>query len=260
MAKRLVFVAWLVCAVLAVRASAQGGVEEVESCMRANLPERTSVQTGKLRSTGPAGSQRTLDGKIYWKRSPQDLSQTLIEIEAPADVRGSAYLVLERKDGTDMFVYLPELKRTRRVHPRTVSGSLFGTDFGYEDIQRLQTISGGSRSERLPDSNLDGRPVYVVRSHPAPEDGSAYERIVYSVDKETCVPLRVEFFGAGENLLKVVSADPGTLSRSGKGWIVRSLTVRDVKKETQTELVVDKIELDVELPDRLFTQTNLERR
>ena len=48
-------------------------------------------------------------------------------------------LLLEKKDRMpDQFMYLPELRKVRRVTKRSVAGSMFGTDFSYEDFERFQ--------------------------------------------------------------------------------------------------------------------------
>jgi len=239
------------------------GVDEIEACFRANMPEKTSVQTVKLRSTDRGGGQRTLEAKLYWKRTPEGFSRTLIEIEAPPSDSGSAYLWLERKTGEDMFVYLPELQRVRRIHPRTAAGALFGTDFSYDNVKQFQKISQeGASAERLPDATLEGREVAVVRSFPAGKEGSPplYESIVYFVDRESCIPLKIEFYGAKATLRKIARVDPASITREGEGWVARSVSIRDLGNETESELIVEKIELDAEVSDKVFSVQRLERR
>jgi hypothetical protein len=238
-------------------------VDEIEACFRANMPERTSVQTIKLRSTDRAGGERTLEAKLYWKRTPEGLSRTLIEIEAPPADRGSAYLWLEREEGEDMFVYLPELQRVRRIHPRTAAGSLFGTDFSYDDVQRMQTISAEQApAERLPDVTLEGREVWVVQSFPVGTEllPPRYEKIVYFVDRESCIPLKIELYGVGAQLEKVAQVDPRSIAREGKGWMARSVSMRDLRNGTESQIIVEKIELDAKVSDRVFSLQRLERR
>lgn len=238
-------------------------VDEIEACIRANMPEKTSVLTVALRSTDRSGGERTLEAKFYWKRTAEGLSRTLIEIEAPPSDKGSAYLWLERRTGEDMFVYLPELQRVRRIHPRTASGSLFGTDFSYEDVQHMQRISPERTSaERLPDATLEGREVSVLRTVPASTDElpPRYQSIVYFVDRESCIPLKIELYGARDTLQKVAQADPATITREGEGWVARSVSIRDLENETESQIIVEKIELDAEVHDKVFSLRRLERR
>jgi hypothetical protein len=242
-------------------APAAEGVAELEACMRANLPALSSVQTVALRHVDRTGGERTLEAEIFWKRTVEGLSRVRIQVHAPVDDRGSAYLLRENATGDpEMFVYLPEVGKPRRIHPSGASGSLFGTDFTYEDVGRMQDLGGGGGSERLPDSTLGDARVAVVAVTLAPEAASSYSRIVYQVDAERCVPLRVEFHDAGGALAKRLVADPAKITREGRGWLVRAVVLEDLQNETKTELVVREIDVEADVPDRLFSSADLARR
>ena len=236
------------------------GVEPVDKCMRDNLPERTSKQTIDLISTDRTGGTRTLNAEIHWQQDEKSLARTLMEVEAPPADRGSRYLWLEHENRNDTWVCLPELQRVRRIHESSGEGSLFGSDFSYEDVQHMQRISKNGASRRLPDTTLGEREVYIVHADITGEEDSAYDHIVYSIDKETCLPLQIEFFDTPENRLKLLKSDPESFTREGDGWVARSVTMQNLAGETASELKVEKIEVDVEVPDRMFTLSYLERR
>ncbi len=233
--------------------------EQVERCIRDNLPQKGSIQRLTLQAVDRTGGERTLKGSLYWKRGEADRSKVLLRLEAPPDLRGSSYLLLEQEGAVEVFVYLPDLKRVRRVAPHAMSGSLFGTDFSYEDFRRLQRLAKGAELERLPDATLADQPVHVLAITPPPEDRSVYERIVAHVHRETCVPIQIEFYERGEQPRKVVTADPSQISREGGSWMPHAIRVRDLKENTETRLSVERIEVDPELPDRLFTSSALAR-
>jgi hypothetical protein len=245
---------------MAATDSATQGVAEVESCVNRNFPKKTSVQTLQFRSVDRTGNERRVDGKLYWKRFPDGLSGTLIEIEAPPDVRGSAYLIREREHGEDSFVYIPEQRRVRRISSKAISGSLFGTDFTYEDFRNFQKLAGKLDAKRLADARVGQRAVYVLEALLPPEGGSAYERVVFSVDQGTCVPLKIESYEPGDRLRKVLRTDPEAISRESNVWVARSLTLQDLRDQTRTRLLVEKVEIDVDLSDRLFSEVQLGRK
>jgi outer membrane lipoprotein-sorting protein len=241
-------------------ARAGPGEDEVEQCVRRNLPGKGSIQTVSLVSVDRTGAERVLAGKLYWKRVEGNLSNTLLRVEAPPDMRNSAYLLLEtEKDKLEVFVYLPELERVRRITAHAMAGSLFGTNFSYEDFRRLGRVATEAGRERLPDAVHQGRPVYVLAVTPPAEDGSSYQRIVARIDRETCVPLEVAFYEQGDEPRKVVTVDSADVSRQGSIWVPLKASVRDLKEETETRLVVKKVEIDPELPDHLFRQSTLAR-
>jgi outer membrane lipoprotein-sorting protein len=235
-------------------------VDEIRGCMEQNVPERASIQEVVMRTFDRVGGERSFEAKVYWKRGEEGMSKLLLRVEAPPDLRGAAYLALEREGGVDMFSYLPELQRVRGINARSVSGSLFGTDFTYEDFQRLQDFGARSTVERLPDAEVDGRSVHVLAARPDEGSGSAYERIVSFVDQETCVLLQAEFFEGGKEPRRRLIADNSSLSRHGEIWVAQKLTMKDLRDGGETRLELNKIELDPEIPDRRFSQARLGRR
>jgi hypothetical protein len=236
------------------------GVQPIDACMRNNLPEKTSKQTVDLTSTDRTGGTRTLKAKIHWQQSEGNLARTLMEVEAPPTDRGSRYLWLEAEDRNDTWVCLPELQRVRRIHPSSGEGALFGSEFSYEDVQHIQRISKDGASKRLPDSTLLERDVYVVHADTSGQEGSSYHHIVYSIDKESCLPLQIDFYDTAENVRKRMTSDPESFTQQGDGWVARSVVMNNLAGETTSELEVLKIEVDAEFSERMFTLAHLERR
>jgi hypothetical protein len=236
-----------------------GDLGPVEECMRRNLPERASVRGISLLSVDRTGSQRKLTGKLYWKRWSADRSGLLMRLDSPPDVRRSSYLVLQDGHQEQMFVYLPNMQRVRRIHPDTASGSLFGTDFSYSDLRYLQMLESIVISERLEDGVVGERPAYHVRMRAKPGEKSPYDRVDAMIDQETCVPLQIEFFGSNGSLEKRLTTPVDSLTREGAIWVARSVALRDLRNETSTSLDVDRIDVEGDVSDRLFTVTRLER-
>ena len=240
--------------------AAAGDLGPVEECTKRNAPTKASLREISLVSVDRTGGERKLVGKLYYKRRAEKQTGLLMRFDEPPDVRGSSYLMTKKASGEEeMFVYLPDIERVRRIHPDTASGSLFGTDFSYEDLKYLQMLESITLSERLPDGDVSGRPAYRVRVSAKPGERSAYDHVDTWVDKETCLPLRIDFFGDDDELMKQLTTDLDTLSQEGSVWIARSVTLRDLRNETSTNLEVDGVEMDGKVPDRLFTLSNLER-
>ncbi len=235
-------------------------VEEIDACIRANRPKQTSVATLTFRTKDRVGSVTEKSGTLNWKKFDDGLSRVVLRFHYPNNLRGSAILLIEKREKVpEMFMCLPALQKVRRVTTRMVSSSMFGTDFSYEDFQRLQGYSESLTSRRLEDAVFDGRPVYVVERKFADDSGSAYDRIVDYVDSETCVPLKTESHESGGRLRKVLSADPAKLERIGGLWVPRSIVMRDLLDETETSLDVEKIEIDERVSRKALTKTDLER-
>jgi hypothetical protein len=250
--------AWSALA-LALPASGLETAEEIRRCVQDNLPERTSRQQIELTSEDRAGGRRTLEARLYWKREDDEATRVHIRVESPVDLRDSTYLVIEKPDDDEMFMYLPRLQKVRRITSGMLSDQLWGTDFSYEDIKQLQGITVDGASERLPDTEIGGRPAWVLAIVPSGDEPSSYERIVSAVDRETCVTLRTEFFERGDTPRKVLEADPEEIRRVGERWVGHRFEMRDVRDQTRSWLVIRKIANDVSIPANLFNPTLLGR-
>jgi len=249
-------VAWLAGAPAALAAELGPGAEEVQRCVDRNLPERTARQTVVFVRRDRAGNERRIDATVWWKRDGEDRSRVLARVEAPPDERGTGFLMLEGDDGAELFSYLPELGRVRRVTSRSAS-SFLGTDLSFEDVEELQSMASRSRVERLPDATVAGRPVYVLAGTPEAGSQSAYARVVSKIDRETCVSLETSFEGEGGRVLKELVVDFRDVEKQGARWLPRKVRFRNLASESETRLTLEKVEFEVEIPDRLFTQGEL---
>ncbi len=232
--------------------------EEIRECTRGNFPERTSTQDIELVAEDRVGNLRTLKARLHWKRFG-DGSRIRIQVESPEDVRGSTYLVIESSPVDDVFVYLPALRKVRRISTGMMSGQLWGTDFSYEDIKQIQGIMLEGRSERRADASVAGRDAYVLAFTPAPEEGSSYEQIVFSVDQQTCVVLVADFFESHKGPTKTLVTDAEQIVQRGDRFAAREFEMRDLRDETRSWLRVVKVENDVDVPDRIFNPALLGR-
>jgi hypothetical protein len=231
------------------------GVAEVRECAERNLPKRTARQRLVLERVAKGADARRLEATLLWKRGADGLSRVRVTVEAPQAERGTAFLLIEREGEDDMFSYLPEYRRVRRLTSRAVTGSFLGTDLSYEDFQQLQGLADDARVSRLPDAAIGGRPVYVLEGVAGSGAASSGERVRSYFDRESCVLLRAELSGGEkEREVEVAWAD---VERVGEHWVPRRLVLRDLTKGSETRLSIGETEWDIELPDSLFSERDL---
>ena len=238
-----------------------GDVAEVRACIEKNIPVKASQQIVEFVSVDRVGGERVARAKILAKRLDDGLRRVLTRITKPLDMRGSNLLVIETTRGAnDMFLYSPEIRKVKRVTAEQSGGSLFGTDFSYEDFQRWQLLNKPGRQKRLEDNVVADRPVYVLSVEPGAEEGSAYEMIVSFVDKETCVVLKTESYEQGARLRKVFTAAPESIIEEGSVYVASEVVMTDVRDETHTNATIEDLEVDRDIPDREFTISQLSKR
>jgi hypothetical protein len=234
-------------------------LEEIEQCVRDNLPRKSSVQTVVLRSTNRVGDVSESTAEIHWMSFDDGLSKLLLRFSRPLDMRGAGVLLLENKDRSpDTFLYLPEVGQVRRVSSGAAASSLFGTDFSYEDFNRLVGMSGETAKDLGDDAEISGRGAHMITARPTPEADSAYERIVMAVDKETCVVLQTQSYEPGDQLRKVLLTDPAEIKQIGSLWVPHRVTMQDVRDETKTDVIVEEIEVEAKIHRKMFSARELE--
>jgi len=232
--------------------------EVVRSCLEKNLPETSSVQAIELRARDRSGYEQVLQANVYWKRYPEEHNRLLMHFSEPADIRGARFLVIGNEPQNDMYIYMPSLFKVRKITSRHISSSILGTDFSYEDYERLHSMLTDLQAEQYPDDVLDGRPVYVVNSYP--DDTSGYEKIASYIDIETCVTLKTELFERNHQLRKTLDIDPAAIKPVGNIHVPRELVMRDLRDKTETRLLVHEIRTGVELADALFDPAQLKQQ
>ena len=237
--------------------AADRSIEEIQACVKKNLPERSARQDLSLLIRDGTGQEQTIEAELFWKRAEDGRSRVLLRVAAPPDLRGSAFLLIEREGSSDMFSYLPELGKVRRITGRTVSGSLFGSDFSYEDIERLQSLATQAKLEKLADAEVAGRATWVLTAPIPPESGSKYQRVVTFIDQQTCVALKTELMAGPEQVSKEVVIAPDQVKAEGTRFIPREILARSLEGSSETRLRVEKVEFDVALSDSLFSEAAL---
>jgi outer membrane lipoprotein-sorting protein len=236
-----------------------GDPKAINACVAKNFPAKTSIQTLSLKATDRIGSERTIRAVVHWKRADDGKSKVRALFSEPLDIAGSALLMLQTSGPTDVFLYTPALKKTRRISSQAMKGAIYGTDFSFEDFARLQGVGIEQTLTRLPDADLDGRPVHVLEARAPEISESAYRRGVSWIDRETCVPTKVELYEVGDRLRKVLTAPHARVEKHGDSWLPHELVMVDQRDQTRTVLTVEKIEFGAAVPDRTFSLAQLER-
>lgn len=231
---------------------------EVGACMGRNLPAESSVQDVRFVSRDRLGNEREILATLKWKRFENDLARVVIRVEEPEDLRNSAVLLIQREGGADLFTYLPELRKVRRIHSRSLSGNLFGSDFTYADFQLLHGMLEEGAAE-LAEAELDGKAVWVVSQRPAVGEASDYERVVSFVDRGTCLLWKAEMWEAGGRLRKVLRTDLDGVFEEDGVRLPRRVVLEDLKRETSTRLELTRIDLHRKPKRAEFSPSALER-
>lgn len=228
-------------------------VAEITQCSRNNIPKKTAVMELTLTAYGRDGNSRILKAKLFLQRKADGLTQAMLNLRYPPDLRGSSYLVQEKAEGDNAtYVYLPDVQRTRKLAMEDHGSTLWTTDFSYEDVTQIQGLTGKGEVTRLPDAVVQERPVYVLNIKNDPAEASSYESVISFVDQKTCVPLRSEFYGYGHKLRKVMTVKATTIKRTEHYWQPRDVDMKNVVEGTHTTLAISDLHYDSDVARKVF--------
>lgn len=183
--------------------------------------------------------------------------RALARFTAPPDLRDTALLVLEQ-DGRpdDYFLYLPALDRVRRVSGAQRSDSFMGTDLTYEDLERRRVEE--FEDLRSAAGNVSGEVVVLVSARPRQPAG--YERVEFAIAASDASILETRYFAKGSDAPFKVIRFPRDALHEDKGYSVPTrISVSNLRKETETDVTVEMLELDPDVDLRLFTTDALLR-
>ncbi|NHN38210.1 outer membrane lipoprotein-sorting protein [Pseudomaricurvus alcaniphilus] len=121
---------------------------------------------------------------------------------SPRDVEGTAILIHSHGlKPDDQWLYLPAIKRVKRISTRSKSGPFVGSEFAYEDISTWQPEKYGYRF--LKSDRVDDVDCFLVENTPLYED-SGYSKLHEWVDKTIFRPRRIDYFDRKGDLLKTL--------------------------------------------------------
>jgi hypothetical protein len=188
--------------------------------------------------------------------SPDEGDKQKVVFREPPDIKGTALLTHENRTGDDdQWLYLPALRRIKRIASSTKASSFVGSELTYEDLSPRDLSK--YRYKFLRDDTVDGVPVWVVESVPLFKD-SGYSRRELFVQKDNHQTLRVDFYDRKGELLKVARFD-GWSKVDGRWWRARMIGMDNVQTRKSTRLETIERKIGSGLKSRDFTTRALER-
>ncbi len=175
----------------------------------------------------------------------------------PADVKNTSFMNWsydeEGKDD-DQWIYLPALKKTKRISSDSKSDYFMGSDFTYDDLgdrhptQDTHTI--------LREEELNGEACYVVQSTPKDED-YMYSKTITWIIKDKWIGLKKDFYDEDEDLLKTLTVEK---YEDIKGFLIINHTeMKNVQKDHKTVMELKNIKIDTGISNSKFSERMMTR-
>jgi len=174
--------------------------------------------------------------------------------DSPADMKGTLLLTRARVGADDdQWLYLPALKRVKRISSSNKTGAFFGSEFTYEDIAAPEI--GKFTYEYLGTRPCGGRTCLVVARKPAYRN-SGYSKLITWFDSKTYRVERIEYLDRRGKMVKVLGLADYKLYK-GRFWRARTLTMKNLKTGRATVLKYDDWRFGTGLSAATFSKGNL---
>lgn len=251
----LLAAAFAAVAVLALPAQEPSGLEIMQQVYeRPTGADQVSDLTMTL--TNSRGDSRERKLRQMRKQFP-DGEKTIMFFLAPADVKDTSFMSWSweapGKDD-DQWIYLPALKRVKRISSDSKSDYFMGSDFTYDDMGQRHPSEDTHRL--IGTETIDGQSVYRVESMPL-QPGSLYSRTVSWVVKDKWVGLKREFYDARGQHLKTLTVK--RYERIDGYWVLLEFEMQNVQKKHRTTMSLENVAVDRGLDDGLFTERSMMR-
>ena len=183
-----------------------------------------------------------------------DKAQTIFD--TPLDVKGTAFLSFSHIEGQDdQWLYLPALKRVKRIASRNKSGPFLGSEFAFEDLSSFEVEK--NTYNYLRDEEFEGMDTFVVEMKPI-DKYSGYTRMNAWIDKEHYRVHKIDFYDRRDTLLKTLTIVDYKLYKD-KYWRADKQFMVNHKTGKSTDIQIKDLVFDVGLTDSDFNENRLQR-
>jgi outer membrane lipoprotein-sorting protein len=204
------------------------------------------------------GATRSRKISMTTKSYSDGLEKRLIRFIEPADVRGTSMLVVDNKNTSDeMWIYLPALKRTRRIVTSEKGKSFMSSEFTNADMSSPAVSDFEHR--HLDKSGTNNQ--WIIESIPINEDKAdeyGYSRKVSYINIDDNQVQKMEFYNFDNELFKIIEIKSTFPLDNGK-YMVKDMVASNLINDRKSEILFSNISEGVKVDDSFFTVRNLER-
>lgn len=205
------------------------------------------------------GRERVYRMESYSKKNERDETRMFIKFIYPSDIEGTKFLLLEHKDGDDdMWIYLPALRKAKRISAGEKSGAFMGSDFSNYDI-------GGGEYEDweyklLREDTLNGNPVWVVECKAKSREiikKTGYSKVLKWVRKDNYVVILSEHYDKSGELKKKIKVEK--VEKIDDVWFETEMIAENLETGHTSKFLFRNIKTNISIPEKYFNSSYLER-
>ncbi|MEL6867421.1 MAG: outer membrane lipoprotein-sorting protein [Bacteroidota bacterium] len=211
--------------------------------------------TMNLKNANGQSSVRQMINKTLEQQNDGDKS--MIIFNSPRDVKGTSMLTYTHREGPDdQWLFLPSIKRVKRISSNNKSGPFMGSEFAYEDLSSQEVEKYTYQFVKEESTNGDRR-LLVERDPVDPKSGYKKQIVWYNADKGHRIE-KIEFYDRKGALLKTLIYNQYE-QYEGKFWRAAEMVMTNHQTNKETQLLFENYRFKVGFDDNDFSQNSLKR-
>lgn len=230
--------------------------------MVAKVPDTTSQTTMTLTNKSGQKRERKTFGTTKLQGNGID-NMRMTRFLEPTDVKGTVSLLVEHLDkDDDIWIYLPSIKKVRRLISSNKKDSFVGTDFSYGDVIGHKVNEWTHKIVK--EEDVDGKAAYVIESLPRDatiKANTGYSKRMSWIQKDTFVTLKAVIYDEAGELLKEMHYGKFISIDSAKNkWQAGVLEAKNVQTEHSTAIHIDDFKVNTGVKEDYFTTRYMEQQ
>ena len=198
-----------------------------------------------------ANGQENIRKMEFSKLEDKNGDKSLVNFLYPNDIKDTKLLSFEKIGKDDkQWLYLPALKRVKRISSRNKSGSFMASEFSYEDISS-QNYKNYNYSGKADLVNMDGKKYFKIIRFPK-DKNSGYKRQIVYIDSKTFLASYGEYFDRQDRLLKKIYFKK--YQKIAGVYRVVEIHMQNVQNDKSSTLIWDEDKIDQKLKSKDFTK------
>jgi outer membrane lipoprotein-sorting protein len=194
----------------------------------------------------------------------QGVKKTIMKFLEPADVKGTGFLTFEYTEGgkdNDMWMYMPALRKTRRIVSGEKAKSFMGSEFSNSDISSPKLDE--YKYSLLPDEKINDIDCWKIELLPASQDVAdeyGYSKKEMWIGKADYICRKAEYYDLDGKLIKVMTTQKVNVLDKDKGlYQAADITIENVQNSRKSQFLMDKSAINPDMKDNIFTTDYLQK-
>ncbi len=220
---------------------------------------RNMSATVEMILTNSAGKTRQRTIEMFSRKRTETESDMLMRFVYPADVKGIGFLLIERNNMEDLrYLYLPALRRIKRIASSGKGGNFMSSDFTYYDIGKPKLKDW--KYKLLGTGKINGTKCYKIECLPKTEkikEETGYGKIVRWITKDNFVTIKSVYYDKSNAKWKILTV-PAYRKIDGV-WFQTDMVMKDVQNNHTSEMIFTDIKINTGIPAKFFTKRFLQK-